>query len=173
MQKETEKPGMAELRAFIVDDNDNMRMLLRKVLSALDIRMVYEYGDGKDALAELPMMQPDFILTDLSMARMDGVSFVQEIRKSPDAQISVLPIIMVTGHTERRRVEAARDAGVNEFLAKPVTAANLIHRIEEIILRPRAYVRSPAYFGPCRRRHKNPYYAGPFRRDGEQGKVAV
>jgi DNA-binding response OmpR family regulator len=109
-------------------------------------------------------VQPDFVITDLSMVPMDGVAFTQSVRRSTNEHVRVLPIIMVTGHTERRRVEAARDAGVTEILAKPVTAASLMHRIEEIILRPRPYVSSPNYFGPCRRRQRNPYYAGPFRR---------
>ena len=164
MQTQADKPGLGQLRAFIVDDNENMRSLLRKLLAAIDMRMVFEYGDGQAALAELPLVQPDFILTDLSMVPMDGVSFAQAVRRSPDSQVSVLPIIMITGHTERRRIEAARDAGVNELLAKPVTAASLLHRIEEIIMRPRPYIRSPGYFGPCRRRQKNPHYPGPFRR---------
>jgi CheY-like chemotaxis protein len=164
MPVKPEKQGMAQLRAFIVDDNENMRSLLRKLLTAIDMRMLFEYSDGQAALADLPLVHPDLILTDLSMAPMDGVAFAQAVRRNPDPHVSVLPIIMVTGHTERRRVEAARDAGINELLAKPVTAANLLHRIEEIILRPRPYVRSPAYFGPCRRRHKNPDYPGPFRR---------
>ena len=59
---------------------------------------------------------------------------------------------MITGHTEKHRVEAARDAGVTEFLAKPITAHNLFSRIAEIVERPRAFVRCDSYFGPDRRR---------------------
>jgi DNA-binding response OmpR family regulator len=71
---------------------------------------------------------------------------------------------MVTGHTERSLVEAARDAGVNEFLAKPITAHNLISRITEILDRPRPFVRCEAYTGPDRRRRRKPDYNGPWRR---------
>ena len=71
---------------------------------------------------------------------------------------------MITGHTERHRVEAARDAGVTEFLAKPITAQGLFKRIAEIVERPRAYVRCADYFGPDRRRRADERYAGPWRR---------
>ena len=71
---------------------------------------------------------------------------------------------MISGHTERYRVEAARDAGVTEFLAKPITAQNLFARIAEIVERPRAFVRCDAYFGPDRRRHQNADHPGPWRR---------
>jgi DNA-binding response OmpR family regulator len=71
---------------------------------------------------------------------------------------------MLTGHSERHRVEAARDAGVTEFLAKPITAVNLLTRITEIVERPRAFVRCDSYFGPDRRRRTFEDYAGPWRR---------
>jgi DNA-binding response OmpR family regulator len=71
---------------------------------------------------------------------------------------------MITGHTEKSRVEAARDAGVTEFLAKPVTAHNLFSRIAEIVERPRPFVRCEGYFGPDRRRRQIEDYTGPWRR---------
>ena len=81
-----------------------------------------------------------------------------------ESSASLLPIIMVTGHTERRRIEAARDAGVTELLAKPITAAGLFQRIEEIVHRPRPFVRTANYFGPCRRRRANRQPStGPWR----------
>ena len=80
---------------------------------------------------------------------------------------------MITGHTEKHRVEAARDAGVTEFLAKPITAANLFARIAEIVERPRAFVRSDSYFGPDRRRHQQDDYAGPWRRAEDFQDVSV
>jgi hypothetical protein len=61
-------------------------------------------------------------------------------------------------------VEAARDAGVTEFLVKPITAHSLFSRIAEIIERPRAFVRCEGYFGPDRRRKNIENYAGPWRR---------
>jgi DNA-binding response OmpR family regulator len=74
---------------------------------------------------------------------------------------------MVTGHTERRRIEVARDAGVNEILAKPVTPAGLFHRIDEIVKRPRPFVRTNDYAGPCRRRRRDSAYQGPWRRSAD------
>jgi response regulator RpfG family c-di-GMP phosphodiesterase len=71
---------------------------------------------------------------------------------------------MITGHAERHRVEAARDAGVNELLVKPVTEKALHSRIQEVILRPRPFIFGPDYYGPCRRRRRDPNYKGPERR---------
>jgi CheY-like chemotaxis protein len=167
--------GLGPLCALVVEDNEHMRILLRTLLKGFGIREVYECKEGGEGLKCLAMKKPDFILTDLSMAPMDGLQFTRAVRAMPDKADCVLPIIMVTGHTERRRVEAARDAGVTEILAKPVTPAGLFHRIERIVLHPRPFVRAPNYSGPCRRRRNNPDYTGPWRRktDSDQGREMV
>jgi CheY-like chemotaxis protein len=144
-----------------------MRRLLRVLLQAMGCRQFQEAADGTAGLAQIAAARPDFILTDLSMAPMDGLDFTRAVRRLPDVADCVVPIIMVTGHTERRRIQAARDAGVSEILAKPVTPAGLLHRVEQIVLRPRPFVRSPAYAGPCRRRHALPDYGGPWRRESD------
>lgn len=160
--------GLHQLKVFIVDDNEHMRILLRTVLRAMGVHHLYEFPDGEAALAHLDAVHPDFILTDLSMAPMDGLTLAKTLRQMPDENARVVPIIMITGHTERRRIEAARDAGVNEILAKPITTQGLYHRIEQIIYKPRIFVRAPNYFGPDRRRSKKADYAGPFRRQSDQ-----
>jgi CheY-like chemotaxis protein len=151
------------LKALIVEDNAHMRALLRSLLQALGIRNIHESEDGAAGFAELCARNPDIVLTDLSMAPTDGIAFTRQIRKggSPNPYV---PIIMVTGHTERARVEAARDAGVTEFLAKPITVQNLMSRLTEIVDRPRPFVKCDTYFGPERRRRKLDSYTGPWRR---------
>lgn len=156
--------NLTKLRALIVEDNEHMRKLLRILLGAIGITQVYESLDGQEALENLTQYKPDFVLSDLSMVPMDGLAFVRAIRQRPSHREALLPVIMVTGHTERKRVEAARDAGVTEILAKPLTTAGLLHRIEQIIMRPRAFVRCDHYFGPDRRRRADPDYLGPWRR---------
>ncbi len=75
-----------------------------------------------------------------------------------------MPIILLTGHTERRRVQEARDAGVSEILVKPVTAHDLQTRIETILKRPRPFIYHRSYCGPCRRLWHDPDYGGLERR---------
>ena len=152
------------LTALVVEDNPHMRTLLRSLLNALGITQIFEATNGEDAFALLRDRQPDLILSDLSMSPMDGLEFAREVRMSKSSPNPYIPIIMVTGHTERHRIEAARDAGVTEVLAKPITAGNLYQRIGEIVDRPRAFVKASNYFGPDRRRLKREDHPGPFRR---------
>ncbi|HWA90472.1 MAG TPA: response regulator [Rhizomicrobium sp.] len=152
------------LKALIVEDNAHMRALLRTLLGGIGISEVHEAGEGGRAFALLERLQPDFVLTDLTMAPVDGIAFTRELRTSHASPNPYVPVIMVTGHTERERVTAARDAGVTELLAKPVTARNLFLRLAAIVDRPRPFVRSEDFFGPDRRRHNDAFYMGPWRR---------
>ncbi|HJR56380.1 MAG TPA: response regulator [Rhizomicrobium sp.] len=155
------------LKALIVEDNGHMRTLLRNLLSTIGIRDVVEASDGAAAIHLLQDRKCDLILSDMAMAPMDGIAFTRHIRSGKTAANPDVPIIMVTGHTERHRVEMARDAGVTEFLVKPITAQNLYSRLAEIVARPRAFVRAESYFGPDRRRKSRDNYAGPWRRDDD------
>ncbi len=162
-------PGdVARLCVLILDDNEHMRVLLRRLLAKLGIERIFEYALASEALNELSMRKPNMIVTDLSMEHMDGIEFTRTLRRRQSESECTIPIIMVTGHTERHHIEAARDAGVNEILAKPITVAGLTQRIEEIVLRPRPFLRTASYIGPCRRRRANPHFAGPWRRKDDR-----
>lgn len=167
-------PAYDQLKALIVEDNPHMRSLLKTLLHALGLKRVYEAADGAAGFDALRECMPDFILTDLSMKPVDGLEFSRRVRSGRDSPNPYIPIIMVTGHTERPRIMAARDAGVTEILAKPITAQNLMLRICEVVDKPRAFVRCESYFGPDRRRRNIPDYAGPWRRhDDVRQEIAV
>ena len=141
-----------------------MRSLLRSLLNTLGIREIYDAGHGGAGLDLLREKKCDLVLSDLAMKPMDGIAFTRQVRVGPGSPNPFVPVIMITGHTERHLVAQARDAGVTECLAKPITAQNLFNRIAEIVERPRAFVRCDSYFGPDRRRRMLENYAGPWRR---------
>ena len=80
-------------------------------------------------------------------------------------------VIMLTGHSEKNRVTAARDAGITEFLAKPISAKGLYERIVNVVANPRPFIKTKTYFGPDRRRNVNPTYSGQERRKGGKADV--
>ena len=71
----------------------------------------------------------------------------------------------------RRRVTVARDAGVTEFLAKPISAKGLYQRILNVVANPRPFIKTKTYFGPDRRRNTNNTYVGPERRVGGEAEI--
>lgn len=101
------------------------------------------------------------------MDPLDGIDFTRMVRTASDSSNPFIPIVMLTGYTEMLRVVDARDSGVTEFLAKPVSATKLYGRIKSIIEHPRPFVKTSdmnAYFGPNRRRDRRSTYSGPERR---------
>jgi CheY-like chemotaxis protein len=152
------------LKILLVDDNQHMRILLIEILRAIGVRHVFEAMDGAEALTIMRSTAIDVVFTDLSMDGLDGIDFVNLVRQSPDSPNPFVPIVMITGHSTERRVREGRDAGVNEFLTKPVTARGVVHRLTLLIENPRPFVRSEDYFGPDRRRRDDPRHRGPWRR---------
>ena len=152
------------LRILLVDDNQHMRVLLSEILRAVGVQHIIDAADGAQGLQLMRAHNIDIVVTDLAMEPLDGIDFVRLLRNSTDSPNQMVPVIMITGHSTLRRIQEARDAGVNEFLAKPITARGVIDRLRLIIDHGRQFVRSDDYFGPDRRRRNDPNYAGPGRR---------
>lgn len=163
--------NLERLNFLIVDDNKHMRALVKTILHALGAKNCLEALDGADAFKELRHFPADIIICDWNMSPLDGMDFVRLVRTGKDSPNPFVPIIMLTGHTEMNRVVEARDAGVHEFIAKPISAKGLYARIRAIIERPRPFVRTKTYFGPDRRRKVHHNYMGPERRKSNQAAV--
>ena len=141
-----------DLKVLVCDGSRHMRSLLLGILLGFGIRRTREASDGSEALEILSTWPADIILTELEMRPLDGIEFIRLLRKSEQSQGRFVPIVVLTAWSEKRNVMAARDAGVNEFLAKPVTPQALLMRLNEVILRPRPFIKTKTYFGPDRRR---------------------
>ena len=159
--------ALQSLNILLVDDNQHMRSIASAILQSAGIRRIREVSDGSTALEALREEPMDLAIVDFNMAPLDGVAFTRLVRNSPDSPNRYLPIIMMTGHSEKHRVYEARDAGVTEFVVKPITAKAVFDRIQAVILRPRAFVRNATYFGPDRRRTNAANYDGPRRRQSD------
>jgi CheY-like chemotaxis protein len=156
------------LRLLVVDDNVHMRKLVVTILQAFGAAQIYESTDATSAWAIARETNPDVIFVDWMLEGMNGLELVRLIRTSPVSANPFVPIIMLTGYTQLDHVIQARDAGVNEFLAKPVSVKAIYSRLLSVIEYPRPYVRTTNYFGPCRRRHVRDEYTGPERRTNEK-----
>jgi len=165
--------NIERLNFLVVDDNHHMRHLVRMILKSLGVNEIMEAEDGSAALRTMENYEADIVICDWNMQPMDGIAFTKMIRTSEDSPNIYVPIIMLTGHTEISRVKIARDAGVNEFLAKPVSAHKIYQRIKSVLDNPRQYVRTPTYFGPNRRRRDDPSYDGEERRKALHKKPEV
>ncbi|MGZ9100249.1 MAG: response regulator [Brevundimonas sp.] len=160
--------SLQSLQVLLVDDNQHMRAITSAVLQSAGVTKLREASDGAAALEMLRNHAVDLVIVDFNMFPLDGVEFTRLVRNSPDTTNPYLPIIMMTGHSEKARVYEARDAGVTEFVVKPITAKAILDRIQAVIFRPRPFVKTDGYFGPDRRRTTASNYRGPLRRRSDQ-----
>lgn len=140
------------LNVLVVEDNYNMLRLLATILKTLGVQRIMTAQDGATALEFVNSMQLDILFVDYLMSPMDGLALTRKVRSGTDSLNSFVPIIMVTGHATPETVQAARDAGVTEFLVKPVSVKTVAARLVSVIEHPRPFVRETDFFGPDRRR---------------------
>lgn len=161
--------NLSSVKILVIDDNQHMLRLARTMLHAFGVINIQEAEDGINGLEALTKYRPDIVLVDWVMESMDGIEFTRQVRQSDNDEINHVPIIMMTGHTQKIRVEEARDAGITEFLAKPISAHALYQRITAIIERPREFVMAEDFSGPDRRRRHEGEFDGPDRRGTGNG----
>lgn len=157
------------ISVLVVDDSQHMLNLLCDILRGLGIGTVHTAQDAVDAFKEIKITRPDLIICDQAMEPICGVEFTRLLRTSQDSPDIHVPIIMVTGYCDTMTVLQARDAGVNEFLAKPISAKALYLRLLEVVNNPRDFVKTKSYTGPDRQRHSSNKYTGPERRERRSG----
>ena len=114
------------IRVLLVDDHMVVRSGLSTVLSVYDdLKLVGEAGDGEEAIKLCEQLQPDVILMDLLMPKMDGVTAIKAIK----ARWPQIQIIALTSFKEKEYVEGALKAGANGYLLKDVSAEELVNAI--------------------------------------------
>ena len=123
---------MANERILVVDDNEDIRQFVRFVLEPEGYRVI-EAPDGNAALEEIRGTEPDLIILDLSIGQPDGMDICRSIRKN-----SMVPIIVLTSHSDEVDEAMCLAIGADDFIAKPVAARILILRVATQIRHKRA-----------------------------------
>jgi CheY-like chemotaxis protein len=154
---------LSPIRVLIIDDSRYARSFIKSALYSFGVRNVVEAGDGPAGVVILREQKIDLVLVDHDMEPMDGIAFTRVVRDG-EVECHDVPVIMISGMAEMDKVIEARNAGVNEFLVKPVSADSLFRRVRNALVNPRPFVRAPGYVGPCRRTVDRPPPEGGERR---------
>ncbi len=155
------------ITVLVVETSESMFSLTRDVLITFGVSQIYSAFNPKDGYKTFCRLNPDLVITDWLEAEAQ-LSLAKMIRTDPTSPNPFVPIILMTGYSQKKRVMLARDSGITEFLVKPFTAKSLYQRIERLIEKPRMFVKSESYFGPDRRRKGDVDYTGPEKRDERQ-----
>lgn len=122
--------GLDTLRLLIIDDQTTMRSIIRQLLKPLNIADIAEAADGQEALDYLFVCKTenrprDLIICDLHMKGMDGLEFIKRVRTGKSSADPNIPILVLTGDTERLLREVGLQLGATRFLQKPISSDDL------------------------------------------------
>jgi two-component system chemotaxis response regulator CheY len=156
------------ITVLVVEASESMFSLTKNVLLTFGVSQIYSAYDAVEGFKTFCRLNPDLVIMDWLEKPKNGLSLTKMIRTDPISPNPFVPIILMTGYSQKKRVLMARDSGITEFLVKPFTAKSLFQRIEQLVEKPRLFVRSEQYFGPDRRRKREAAYGGPERRADRQ-----
>jgi CheY-like chemotaxis protein len=158
------------LQVLVVDANTFSRGLIAEILRSLNVTNITSARNEDMANTFLIERPTDAILLSWEEGdSLDGLSFVRNLRKHEDDRLRRLPVVLITAGLTRQMVINGRDAGVDEFLAKPISPMAMKQRLEMVVETPRPFIDCNVFLGPCRRRKNPADYYGAKRRAGERG----
>ncbi|HYC04450.1 MAG TPA: response regulator [Azospirillaceae bacterium] len=159
------------ISVLVADDNRFVRQILVTVLKGLGVGKVLQAESGEEAQAIIDIQAQmgidgkavDMVFADHLMRPGDGLDLLQWCRAHERDSVRFVPFVMMSGEADVKAVIDARDYGVTEYLAKPMSVTGVASRLLGIIDRPRPFVRTSDYFGPDRRRQSLPVNGGDRR----------
>lgn len=147
---------LSDLGVLVIDDDRMSRSLVSGLFEELGATDVQVAANALEGFEVLRRFSPDLIICDLVMEKMSGLAFARRIRTHPGSPNPYVPIILLTAQADRKAVMDARDAGINAFLAKPVSYDSLRAKVISVMEDPREFIRTDAYVGPDRRNRSLP-----------------
>ena len=126
---------LGALKVLIIDDQEFVRTIVKKMLQQIGIGHVVEAHDGNSGVEVAELERPDVVICDVQMRPMDGFGFVKLLRALPFGK--TMPVVMLTAHTDAATVGRARELDVNAFLAKPVLPPALKEKIIKVVAEAR------------------------------------
>ncbi len=146
----------------MAEDNQFVRSTMQDLLRHLGFGRVITVENGQEAIEHLKSFAApsragqgiDLVISDLVMSPINGLLLLRWIRTANESPNRFMPFIMLSGAADRKYVEASRDLGVTEFLAKPFSVTSVYKKLIELTDHPRQFVMTHEYFGPDRRRQK-------------------
>lgn len=127
---------LASLKVLVIDDQEFVRTIVKKMLTQLGLGAVLEAHDGNSGLDVAVREAPDLVICDIQMRPVDGFGFVRQLRNTPG--VSNTPVIMLTAHTDASTLARAKELAINAFLAKPVLPPALKDKIIRVMSEAKA-----------------------------------
>ena len=160
---------------LVLEHGTLMRRLLTGALKNAGARTIITAASEAEAKSIIERDMPGMVVTDWRAEETNhrqALSLVKAVRESDNLTYRDVPIVLTSQHSSKLDIERARDAGISEFLKKPLSTAHFLQRVEHAAV-PRIFVKKTRYTGPDRRRKPREGRDPAFKRtkDVENGLV--
>jgi len=122
---------LPQLKILMVDDHPLTLTMLSKILKQLGFMHLKEAVDGEQALAVISTDDITFVFTDLNMPNLSGVELIRRLRQNESTK--ELPVIVVSGESDREMVMQALQAGADAFVVKPFSSKIIREKIVQVL----------------------------------------
>jgi two-component system, chemotaxis family, chemotaxis protein CheY len=141
-----------DIRTLIIDPAGHSKALLKSLLTTLEVARVVTVTSTEEALLTLRREVFSVVFCDELAGPLDPVAFLKTLRRDLATRDVTVPVVLVSAGADYSKIIAARDAGINDIMAKPVSAETVERKLRSLLLAPRSFVTAKAFVGPDRRR---------------------
>ena len=143
--------NLQNVSVILADNNIYNRALISQALRGFGVKHITPFDTGAAVLEYMTQTSADLCLIEAALPDMSGPDLIRAIRRLPKEPLRFVPIILLSGYTQFRMLNEARDAGANLVVKKPISPQALFDRIGWLGRTKRAYIEADNYIGPDRR----------------------
>ena len=157
--------NLRSVQTLLIDSDNFTRSLVANMFRGFGMDSPNVGETGAQAKHHLTHHYADLIVVEAALPDMESPELIRWIRRQDKSPFRFVPIIVLSGYTQLRLVSAARDAGANLVVKKPVSPAALFDRIAWVARTARPFIETADFIGPDRRFRDVPPLDGEYKRD--------
>ena len=140
-----------DIRTLIIDPTGHSKLLLRSLLINLGVIGVAATADTDEALQILRKEVFSIVFCDELAGPLEPFAFLKALRRDLTTRDVTIPVVLVSAGADGSKIVAARDAGMNDVIAKPVSVGTIERKLRSLLLAPRPFITAKEFVGPDRR----------------------
>lgn len=140
-----------DIRPLIIDPAGHSKALLRKLLTAFEVSRIMSTNGTDEALIMLRREPYSIVFLDEMAGPLKPLHFLKMLRRDLNTSDVTVPVVLVSAGADAAKIAAARDAGMNDVISKPVSVQTIERKLRSLLVAPRPFVTAKSFVGPDRR----------------------
>jgi CheY-like chemotaxis protein len=140
-----------DIKTLIIDPAGHSKALLRKLLTGFGVNRIMTTHATDEALMMLRREPFSIVFLDEMAGPLKPLGFLRMLRRDLNTSDVTIPVVLVSAGADAGRITAARDAGMNDVISKPVAAQTVERKLRSLLVAPRPFVKTKVFVGPDRR----------------------